>query len=461
MDYESAKPELVKPESSKPKSVKPNSVQQESTSHNVDPKRPKLLLLLPFAPGATATHGGSRVLAQLVVRLAQNNRIAILYLRAAGEPLLDETVANCCEMVEEVERVDYERTFFRKWLLRFSFLVGFLVGRPMWVVQWSVPAYQQRLSGLLQEWQPDIVQAEFHVMGQYLLSLPHHTAALILTEHEPGIQAAPYLLGIYPKAAYLVHVFDRIAWYRYERRLLNQVDRVVVFTEEDRRTLRRYKSRTPIVRIPLGSELPEVPLDPLGQLPPSLIFVGNFNHGPNIDAAQRLLGSIYPQICCHIPDARLYIVGNLPPPQVRHAATERVIVTGFVPEVTPYLDRAAVVVVPLRLGGGMRVKVLEAMAAGKAIVASPTAIHGLSVVAGEHLLVAEDDDEFAEAVIKLLRDPVRRVMLGVAARSWAEENLGWGASVAEYEALYQELTPNLTSLLVNPLEQPTWQTLPS
>src|SRR5439155_9300616 len=196
---------------------------------------------------------------------------------------------------------------------------------------------------------------------------------------------------------------------------------------------------TPIVRIPLGMALPEHPLNPLGHSPPSLLFVGNFGHPPNADAAVRLISAIFPRVQARFPELVLHIVGEQPAPRVRQMANANVIVTGRVPDVTPYLDRAALVVVPLRLGGGMRVKVLEALAAGKAVVASPLAIEGLNLVDGEQLILAESDPQFHDAIVQLLTDPEKRASLAARARTWACANLGWEKSIVAYEALYERL----------------------
>jgi len=115
------------------------------------------------------------------------------------------------------------------------------------------------------------------------------------------------------------------------------------------------------------------------------------------------------------------------------------VITGQVPSVTPYLDRAAVVVVPVRLGGGMRVKVLEALASGKAVVASPRAVEGLELVDGQGIVIADSDEEFCTAISELVESVERRVSLGRDARSWAEANLGWEQVVLAYEDLYRNL----------------------
>jgi glycosyltransferase involved in cell wall biosynthesis len=104
--------------------------------------------------------------------------------------------------------------------------------------------------------------------------------------------------------------------------------------------------------------------------------------------------------------------------------------------VTPYIDRAAVVVAPIRIGGSMRMKVLEALAAGKALVATPRAAEGVEATPGEHYLLAEDEDELVDNLARLLLDPEVRRRLGEQARAWATENLGWDRGLAAFERLY-------------------------
>ena len=118
---------------------------------------------------------------------------------------------------------------------------------------------------------------------------------------------------------------------------------------------------------------------------------------------------------------------------------EGVRVTGEVPDVRPYVDAASIVVAPLRMGGGMRVKVLEALAAGKALIATPRAVEGLHVTDREQVILVESDEDFRCAADWLLRNPAERASLGTRARAWAVANLGWDRSVAAYEALYATL----------------------
>jgi glycosyltransferase involved in cell wall biosynthesis len=171
----------------------------------------------------------------------------------------------------------------------------------------------------------------------------------------------------------------------------------------------------------------------------SLLFFGSFVHPPNIEAALRLVRQIFPAVQMRFPELKLYIVGDQPPPELSRFASEKVIITGKVPDLTPYLDRAAVVVIPLSSGAGMRVKTLEALAAGKAVVATGMAISGLNLAEGEQVLLADEDKDLVEAVACLLAHPEQRAALAKGARAWASANLGWKKSIEAYEELYRAL----------------------
>lgn len=403
----------------------------------------RLLFLLPFAPRLDATHGGGRVIAQLLTRLAPRHDIALLYLRASHEPPLDETLHQQCALVEEVQRPDHETTNAHLWAQRGHIFGSLLRGKPLWATNWAVPAYAARLRTLAHMWRPDIVQIEYHVMAQYVAALHECPAPRVLVQHEPGMHAARSLWQSQRTPGRILPLLNIVAWARFERSIMTQVHTVVVFTTRDREALASFGQPTPITHIPLGTTIPEHPLNPIGTPPPSLLFVGNFVHPPNVEAAERLGGTIFLRVQTQHPDLMLYIVGDQPPPHIQQMANTHLVVTGRVPDVTPYLDQAAVVVVPLRLGGGMRVKVLEAVAAGKAVVASPLAVQGLDLVDGTHVLLAETNQQFSDAIKRLLADPQQRAALGTRARAWACAHLGWDTSIAAYEALYEHLIERL------------------
>lgn len=372
-------------------------------------------------------------MAQLLAHLATRHDVALLALRDRGEPPVDVLLRDRCELVEEWTRPRGVRALARQ-------IASAMRGRPSRLGGWEVAGLAGRIRSLARTWRPDLVQLEYHVMGQYVPALAGSAVPRVLTQHEPGARAARDRLTSCSGPARLAARVDVLAWERFERAMIAEVQAVVVFTEEDRQALLPLAASTPVVRIPLGATIPERPLNPAGRPPPSLLFVGSFIHPPNVDAADRLVRSIFPRVRARCPDLSLHIVGDRPPRRIRRMADGRVVVTGRVPDVAPYLDRAALFVAPLRQGAGMRVKVLEALAAGKAVIASPLAVEGLDVADGIEVVVAESDQEFSDAIVRLLANPGPRVSLGARARAWALANLSWERSTAAYEALYERLT---------------------
>lgn len=390
----------------------------------------RILVAAPFPPRLDGRHGGSRALAEFVAGLAKENQVALIALRADDELSVDETLAGKCDLVEEV-RIPPVGASFAARLANWSRLrVSLLRGTPTWAAQRTTVDFSRRLQELAATWHPDVVQLEYRIMGQFLPAVRSGVPA-ILVDHDPDSPE-----GVQPA---LLASFENRAWDSLGRSVSSQVDTLVAFTDRDRRTLSVVAGSTPVVRIPISYGLPAAPLDPAGTDPTGIAWIGSFIHPPNIDAAVRLAKHIFPRVQARVPGATLQLIGSHASERVRHLDGGGVTVSADVPDVRPYLDRAAVFAAPIRQGGGMRVKVLEALAYGKAIVASPLALEGLDVRDGEHLLVAESDEEFANAIVGLLEDPVRRTAIATAARRWAEEHMHAETQVRAYEALYSTL----------------------
>ena len=414
------------------------------TASEVRPRRARapgeplrLLFLTPFPPSLDGAHGGSRVIAQLLVRMAERHRVALLCLRRPGEQGVDDALRSRLDLVAEVERPDLRRSRRARVLRGLRTRLLLLAGRPLWASDVWTPTYRDRLRELLREWRPDIVQVEYSAMGRYLGEVEAAGVPAVLWEPDPPTRAA-IDLGRSSTRQRLLRRLDVRAWRRFERTVLARVGAVVVFTDRDARALEEAAGPTPIVQIPFGTDFAERPFAESGG-EGDVLFVGNFVHPPNIDAATRLVRSIFPRVRDRHPGSSLHVVGDNPPADLVAAADDGVVVTGRVPDLTPYVERAAVVAAPIRFGGGMRVKVLEALAAGKPVVASALAVEGLDVADGDQLLTAETDGEFAERISLVLEDCELRLRLGARARAWAREHLSWDRSIGDYERLYERL----------------------
>ncbi len=398
------------------------------------PPRRRVLCLLPFPPDPDGKHGAARMTGQLLHSLAGSHDIAALHLRAREEPPLDPALRDRLALVVQVDRPSLEGGGSTLRALRRA--RGLLGGTPTWAMDWAVPEFARTVRDIAAEWRPDVIQAELHIMGQYLSDLTQPT---VLVEHDPGAASAAGL-AVWERGARSVgRRVDAAVWRQYEARVLMTADAVVAFTEADRSALSALAPAARVIRIAPGIAIPAQPSDPVGTDPPRVLFLGSFVHPPNVEAATRLARVIFPPVRARLPNTVLEIVGDAPPLEVRALAGEGVVVTGGIADTAPYLEQAAVVAAPLRLGGGMRVKVLEALAAGKALVATPRAVAGIELVPGTHALVADTDTELADHLIALLERADRRRQLGNAAREWATAHLGWEHATAAYGRLYSDL----------------------
>jgi glycosyltransferase involved in cell wall biosynthesis len=398
--------------------------------------RLRVLVAVPFAPRADAMHGG-RVIAQFLHELAGRHEVALVYLRRPGSASIDEALAARCDVVEEV--VIRSRLSGKTWGRRLSVLSGPLTGLPSPIRESYGRGFGETLVRVAESWRPDVIQLEHDALAHCAHALRDLSKILILVSHEPGLHAARELADATRGRRRLAHLLDARIWQRYWRKNLPVFDAVVAFTDEDRRALQSVGKDPLVVTIPLGIELRAEPLDPRGAGDSTIVYVGGYRHVPNADAALRLMRFIAPRIRQRLPSLRVEVVGADPTMEMQRAASPLDDVTGEVPSVDPYLNDAAVVVLPIRLGGGMRVKLLEALAAGKAVVASPRAAAGLGLADGVEIAFAQTDDEFVAAILSLLEDASRRVALAQNARAWAVANLGWDAVVLRYEELYRSV----------------------
>lgn len=388
--------------------------------------RLRVLSIVPFPPDPTGSHGGARAVGQLLAGSADRHRVALFCLRQPDEPAVGEALRARLDHVEECTR-GRDNTEASRWRVR----AGWLRSRPEWPTQlWSSSA-AERLKALAERWRPDVIRVDYPAMAHYLGTLDGIPSPRVLVLYDPPLEAARNRAQMFGGRLAPLEV---AAWRRFEQRALARADAVVVFTERDRRALGASSSLRVRV-IPVGADVETPALDPQGSSD-SLVFVGGLHHAPNADAATHLARELMPAIRRRRRDAVLTLVGGGAPGSL---GGEGLRVTGRVPDLQPYLDAAGVVVAPLRLGGGMRIKVLDAIVAGKAVVGYPPAMAGLDVEDGVHVLIAGDEEAFVTAVCDLLDDPDRRATLGRSAREWAQANLGWERPLDAYDELYRAL----------------------
>jgi glycosyltransferase involved in cell wall biosynthesis len=405
----------------------------------------RVLVCAPFPPRLDGRHGGSRALAQFLSRLARRHRVALVVLKSEDEPSVDDTLTRLCDVVEQVEIPRVDNSLSARLNNRIRLRAALFGGIPTWAAERTAKDFGVRLQDLVQTWRPDVIQFEYRIMGRFLSTLDGSVPCLLVDLDPVSSEGS---------VSPLLSPLEARAWRSLGRSVSKQVDSLVVLTEHDRELVTDLSEAAPITCIPLAYELPPLPLDPEGADPTNVLSVGSFIHPPNIDAALWLAREIFPAVRARVPAASLQLVGSHAPASIRGLHGPGLTVSADVPDVLPYLDAAAVVAAPIRMGGGMRVKVLEALAYGKAVVGTRLGLEGLDVEDGVQAVIADTAEDFAAALAELLTDRERRTTIASAARAWAEENLDPDSQIRAYERLYASLVEKRTRLGPAPAPPP-------
>ncbi len=323
------------------------------------------------------------------------------------------------------------------------------------------PAYATALRQLLIEQRFDILQVESIEMAHYGLAVRHYQAQLqpqvpmlIFDEFnaEYVLQQRAALTDLrHPRTlkTLVAGSYSLIQWRKlahYERRLLRTYDCTLAVSHEDRRALLRLDNQAAIAIVPNGvdtryfarSAVPPDTQSTLAALPHTIVFTGSLDFRPNIDAVRWFIQAVLPRVRASCPQAHFVVVGRSPVPAV-HALHDghTVTVVGEVADVRPFISNAAVYVVPMRIGGGVRLKLLEALAMEAPVVCTSMGAEGVDELRdGDHLLLADTPDAFATAVIRLLQDRPAGDRLGVQGRKLVHNQYDWHMIVPRLEAAY-------------------------
>jgi glycosyltransferase involved in cell wall biosynthesis len=250
-------------------------------------------------------------------------------------------------------------------------------------------------------------------------------------------------VGRWHKALYSLAQWWRLR--RFERQVCLESNHVLVVSQADKKALARLapgiEAHMRILPNGVGpaywsraAEYASAPIQNAGDI---IVFDGSMDFRPNVDAVRWFAGEVWPIIRAKRPDARFYIVGRNPTREVQAlASVPGVSVTGAVDDPRSWVAAATVYVVPMRMGGGVRLKVLQAMAMGCALVSTPMGVEGIEVAHGKDVVIARSPHAFAEATISLLSDPQRRAELGLAAREMVTMRYAWPTLLPALDSIY-------------------------
>jgi GT2 family glycosyltransferase/glycosyltransferase involved in cell wall biosynthesis len=386
--------------------------------------KPRVLWLTAYLPH-TGRHAGAGRMFQLLKRLSLKYRITLAtFLETDEEKEFVPEVEPYCEKVIALRRSRPAR------LQLFAY-------EPF--DEFLTPEMEGAVDRCLEEFDFDLIQLEYTQMAAYATrgaGIP-----TLLTKHEVDFAACAR------RARTESSPIAKFRWfYNYlqvldrEIKLTANVDAVVCMTDPDAHALRKFAPSVQAHTINTGVDLeyfcpPENPSSDA-----RLIFVGAFQHLPNVEAMVHFCRNVFPMVREKAPGAELLIVGSNPTPSVSHLATiPGVQVTGFVPDIRPFMARSSIYVVPLRLGVGIRGKILEAWGMSMAVISTSVGCAGLRYRHGENILVADTSEQFAQHVLSLIHDPGRRQRLGEEGRKTAEQFYSWERSAHQLDTLYRKL----------------------
>lgn len=297
---------------------------------------------------------------------------------------------------------------------------------PHNLTKYCRPVVRKKLRTLLQEETYDVLLCDFLAAAGAIpwdLACPkalfaHNVEAMIWQRH--------YEVARNP-------LWKALSWREWKRteaaeqRYLQKADHVLAVSEKDRAAFARFLDPQKLAVIPTGADTELFQPSQENEIPNSLVFAGSMDWLPNEDGIFYFADKIFPLIRRQAPDVTLCVVGRKPSRRLQDLAsrTPDIKLTGWVEDVRPYLAKSAVCIVPLRIGGGTRLKIFEAMSMAKGIVSTSIGAEGLPVKNSEHLLIADDPESFAQSTLRLLSNASQRAQIGCSARRLVEQNYSW------------------------------------
>ncbi|HQO37891.1 MAG TPA: glycosyltransferase [Candidatus Omnitrophota bacterium] len=390
------------------------------------PCRKTVLVLTPYLPYPLKS-GGQVKLFNNLKRLSQTHDIILLSFildrRQADDvrPLRDF----CREVIIVLRESDHNRLFDK-------------MEYPVEVKYFYTEAMRSRLQECVRKNRVDLVQIEYGVMALYAQFIPGIRKVLI--EHDVSMYSrnASYLR---PLCGGIFGFLDWINTKRYQKSMYGYFDKIVCLSDDDRAQIVDVAGPEKIDVVPIAIEVDSYRPAPEKGKTYDMLFVGHMLHYPNVDGLRYFMKEVFPRIKKDLPHVTLCIVGsNTKEAHLDIPAADGIDLVGEVEDVNPYFMSSRVSIVPIRLGAGLKVKILESMAMEVPVVATAQAARGLNVTSGREMIIADTPDEFSAGVISLLRDDPLRSEIGRRGRAFVQANFSSKAVHPIEQMLYRSLT---------------------
>lgn len=401
----------------------------------------RILIITPYLP-FPGVDGGGTVMFNFVRNLAARHEVACLsFAREQDLPHLARLEPFCIEVltvpppgVNGISLLAKILSIAQRVLHNIMSVVTFT---PVVVRKCQSSAMDREIRRAIEKHNPDVVHICFPQMAHYVEACAG--VPVVMDTLDVALQGvfrrAMSARHIWAKAYYLM---QWLFWVSYEARWFPLFGKVLTVTRQDAAALNMVLPDLDVYANAIAVDI-EPHMAPVLDTTARIGFLASFGHQPNVDAALYFAESILPLIRKRMPDAEFVVAGRNPPSVLQHAEDQGITCLGFVEDVSAFYGSVDVVVAPIRYGGGIKIKVLEAMACGKPVVTTSVGAEGVVETGEEALLVADDPAEFAEAVVALLSDDQRRASQGEQARQVIERRFSWQRLCDDLDKIYLSL----------------------
>ncbi len=405
----------------------------------------KILVLSPYLPHPRSGHGGGEYVYGLVKYLSRSHAVTLLTFANEEEQKLAADLSMLPITVRLVSRwKGKQKNLFATLILGILRLTQLLRSILLWQPYYVSKFYHPQMARLVEEETTktpfDIVQVEFAQMGQYARFVRH--GKTVLRAHDvvfrPAYRNYKFAASLPRK---MVSFIEWCRWARYEPKAARHFDHVLTFTDQDCRLLKRLAQIRHVTFNARGIEPPDVFVPIENHNPQVVLFVGAFDHTPNVDAAIWLCSEIFPLVLQKCPRAELRLVGRSAPRQLRIAAETHpaIRLTGFVENLEDEYNKAGVFVAPIRSGGGIKTKVIHAQSYCLPVVTTPKGAEGIEGENNSTIVVGRVATELADGIVKLIMDRKAAAEMARRGRNAVLRHYAWEAVIREQEEIYRSL----------------------
>lgn len=367
----------------------------------------------------------------LIKELSKDHEIVVA---SFADPEDGKYYAGLKEYAARVEPVRHS-----KWLAYLNMAIHVFSKIPFQVYYYQSSNMRRAVAWLIDQEKPDIIHSHLIRMAPYALEYPDIPKVLDICDS----MTLNYERFLAYRQDHLSPFFkiEKSRTAAYEATVPQQFDSSLVISQHDKDFVASLGGGARLDIVPNGVDFKTFKSFRGKKVPHRIAFMGTMNYFPNVDAMKWFAGDVLPLIQRTIKDAELYIVGNSPSPEIEKLGEQKAItVTGFVDEVKPYVGPAAVFVCPIRAATGLNNKVIEAMAMGLPVVATPEACEGIGITDGEDIILASTPMDFAEAVIRLMEDTAEAKRIGKAGQALVKKTYTWQNAGNALRKVYKEIT---------------------